>query len=84
MNRRAFFTSFAVAAGALMPKRETATGHPCPVCGLEIVYYESRAADVTGPNDRSRIYQSLGQIYWHREGERLTRCHRDRYRLVPV
>ena len=84
MNRRAFFASFAIAAGALLPKSEIATGHPCPVCGLEVIAHDSRAADVTGPTDTTRIYVRLGNIYWHREGDRLTRCHRDFYALTPV
>ena len=84
MNRRAFFTSVLIAAGAVLPKCEVTTNHPCPVCGLPGVWAEVRSADVTGPADTSRIYVGLWNIYWHREGDRLTRCHRDRYMLVPV
>ena len=57
---------------------------PCPVCGLPVAWTEVRTADVTGPNDTTRIYAGLGNIYWHREGDRLTRCHRDFYALTPV
>ena len=84
MNRRAFFTSFLVAAGAALPTREIASGFPCPVCGREVVWAQAREAEDTSPTSTVRTHLALGQIYWHREGERLTRCHRDRYRLVPV
>ena len=61
-----------------------AARHPCPVCGLPVAWAEARTAEVTGPNDTTRIYAGLGNIYWHREGEKLTRCHRDFYTLTPV
>ena len=84
VNRRAFFTSVLIAAGAVLPEREVVTGHPCPVCGLPVVWVGVRKAEDTSPTSRWRTFCALGKIYWHRDGDRLTRCHRDHYALVPV